>query len=135
MPEIATVSLAAQVLAVKALLKTPKQWSKGELAVDRDGKVADFHDDDACSFCLIGAIARVSDDLKLKAYPFDPYSTVEKSDLGKLVAAVLVGRERVYKSDRITDRFAKFNDSMLTTHGDVLAALDVAYIHAKQSGL
>ncbi|NTJ67561.1 hypothetical protein G6M50_06255 [Agrobacterium rhizogenes] len=44
----------------RELLSDEKRWTKGFYAVDIDGYAAHVDGNEACQFCAIGAIARVS---------------------------------------------------------------------------
>ncbi len=39
------------------IMRDPSRWCRGALARDRDGRGVSYKSADACSFCIVGAIA------------------------------------------------------------------------------
>lgn len=65
----------AQVLRNAAdLLDAPGRWTQGNYAVNATGEGVDYDGDEACSFCVMGAIARVG-----KGHPFDVLRKVDNA--------------------------------------------------------
>lgn len=93
-------------MTVRELLSDPNRWTKCAHARDADGKAVLWTSDEAVCFCLAGAIDRCfRDDPHGKQLAWDKvYAVVVKRGLG----------------------VTGFNDSITTTHKDILAVLDEA---------
>jgi hypothetical protein len=88
----------------RALLEQPEGWTRGVLARDSLGRSAPVTSDDACSFCMNGAIIRAAGGF---------------GDAAWLRACRAV--EKAAGGDNIG-----FNDNPRRKHADVLAAFDRA---------
>jgi hypothetical protein len=101
--------LLQDLKAVRELISDPKNWIRGDLAVDLQNTPVDPEAPEACKFCLMGAILRVSP---------RPGVIVRASPLIDIIYRFLP--ESNYK------QITKFNDDPMTTHQNVLAVLDQA---------
>lgn len=88
--------------AARELLSDPKRWTQYRLARDENGNEAEV--ENGCSFCMLGAIAKVSN-----VDPYTNYNTV--CDVLYDVMPMGLG-------------IGEFNDR--STHAEVLAIMDKA---------
>ena len=94
-------------LGTKAVLDSPKKWTKFEYARDKDGYEVESDDQSAVCFCLVGAINHVA---KGKGIDGGYRPTALKN--------VIVGNGFIY--------ITAFNDADSTTYEDVIRVLDEA---------
>ena len=92
----------------KELISNPNHWAKGSYAFNKQGKEVSYESNDACQFCALGAINKVSSS--------NPLS------LARYRAAVSL-RKCLPKDFNYVD---VFNDSPTTSHEDVLKLFDMA---------
>lgn len=105
--------LVEDLKAARAVIETPDKWAKGYYAYDAKGNWTDADNPEACKFCGIGAVQKVTDG--------------EWGDRARVVEKFLT---EVIRSDTFL-YFPKFNDDPDTTHADVLAAFDRAIAAAE----
>ena len=48
---------------VKSLLSDENKWTKGYMAADSQNNATEFDDDNACKWCLVGAVHRAVPDI------------------------------------------------------------------------
>lgn len=94
-------------------LNSLESWTKTTLALAEDGRPVDPISDDACRFCLVGAIYRVSGGWQKAAPLADLVDTL-------WVRAGCPEPRSSWRAPTLTG----FNDSPLTSHEDVLKLLD-----------
>lgn len=94
--------------ATKALIDTPKKWTKGALARAESGEPIYTDDPEAVCFCLHGAVNRVS----------GHQEHLRRGAKDKIALAI----DTMYPGYGI----AEFNDSSETTHEMMLELLDKA---------
>ena len=92
------------LIAARSLIARPDAWTKVFEARDHNNNSCRVFDDDACKYCMVGAIARASLGKR----------TWERDALQALRLAI--GSESV----------PRFNDHPARTHDEVLAAFDAA---------
>lgn len=96
---------------IRALIEDPSTWTQDAWARNACGREVDFDSPKAVSFCLIGAIRRVTAEDKTEGDYFLEY----------LTAALDI---RGYRAADSYSRLQVFNDT--TTHADVIEVLDEA---------
>lgn len=97
------------LIAARKLVEA--NWCKGASAKDKSGRPVIASNPAAASFCLIGAIEKVT----------SPYEVDGTRDVSHVVEEVL--RDRL-RTEIGTGLIAPFNDHPKTTKDDVLALLD-----------
>lgn len=95
-------------MKVKDLLAKPDAWHKGHMAVDAEGLPVGTEDEEACGWCLLGAVYR--------CYPMGERARV----FDRLLTAIFA-RCGAF-------RITSFNDDPKTTHADLMAVLEEADI-------
>jgi hypothetical protein len=90
------------ILAAAALIENPEAWTQGASARDKEGASVDANSQQACSWCTLGAIDKVS-------YDYNSWQ-----------AATRKVRDVLQKEHSSTP-IAEFNDTH--THAKVLALL------------
>jgi hypothetical protein len=96
------------LVAARKLIEKPEQWTQGWFAKTVSGEEVASLDPRACRWCLEGACRRAS------GFVGDTYGD-EFRPIRRLLTDAIGGR---HPQD--------FNDSSITTHAQVLAALDRA---------
>lgn len=86
--------------AAKELINTPERWTKGCLARTQQGDPTIVDDPDAVCFCMLGALAKVSQG--------------QNHYTGEILY------------EELEEPISNFNDDENTTHADVMAAFDRA---------
>ena len=89
----------------KALIKNKEHWCKEDLAQDKEGRSVDVCDEDAHSWCILGAVTKVFN----YSYEYESAISALKSQLPP-----------DYKS------IDEYNDHFMTTHQDILDLFDDA---------
>ena len=127
-------------------LANPDAWVKGVFAIDKDGIATEFDGDQACSWCLSGAIFRecgftnVDEGIVPKGIPneFDwryHEAHEEQDDIFLYIAEAILEKYPDFpKPDHFYYYFellTEFNDSDSISHPDVIAVLDDAIERAK----
>lgn len=95
------------LVKAKKLLSDPGKWYKGYFAVNKFGKHTSSLKDDACKWCMLGALRRVcfgKNDIQIEA----------ENHLSKAVGW----------------NIPEFNDRKQTTHQDIMNAFDKAIVAA-----
>lgn len=106
---------AAKVLRdVKALLRTPEQWTKGAFALAADGKALTSWCEDAVCWCLVGAVRRKGET-----------RAVRRAAVRALATAALE-KQGIEAADGPMKTLTDFNDADNTTFTDVVEVLDAA---------
>ena len=103
------------LLRSKELLSDKDKWTKGYAARDAEGNATGFDADESHSYCMMGAIAKVTHDMK-NEIPSDNFNKLRTDCYMELDAAI----------NLITDfvGIARFNDHELTKHKEVIGVLD-----------
>jgi hypothetical protein len=104
------------LIATKALLHSPAQWTQEAFARNKNGEVISANSPDATCWCLLGAMDKVLRDNNARP---------AVAEAERIVRNVIRERTGNYWIDG-------FNDSEFTTHADVLALLDKAIERAGQ---
>jgi hypothetical protein len=99
------VTPLAILRGARELLAKPEAWTKGSCARNSAGLSTIATNNDACCFCVVGALMRVSGDSHLGSRS----AAFASNFLHKLSPALSAG---------------DFNDDPNTTHADILALLD-----------
>lgn len=101
------------------LISDPEHWCKGANARNKDGKKTKVFSEDAYSFCMLGALAKVDESPACpEVYEF--FSTV----IEKMSDTIVRKDKEIMLS--------VFNDKHSTTHADVLKVFDLAIKLAKE---
>lgn len=101
-------SAAVVLLQARGILTDEGAWTQGWFARDVQGKQVEATDDDACHWCVVGAVRKANKDLG-----FEPQTY-------PVVAAEQVLRSVVKGS------ISEWNDDGERNHSQVLSALDTA---------
>jgi hypothetical protein len=48
------------LIATRELLSDPMRWTRGAVAKRADGQIVDIHDPEACRFCTVGGLNKVT---------------------------------------------------------------------------
>ena len=96
---------------VKELLITPGHWIKGIIAHNEKGLVTDPIENDACGWCLLGAIDHV-------AY----HNNINRETRNEVQDIIY----KVLEEQRGMCSIPDFNDDHNTKHSDILDVLDEA---------
>lgn len=99
----------------KALISNPESWTQGAFARDKRGRNVECLSYEACCWCAIGSVLRISDSVACDSH--------EALSFLNIAAAVLVD----YAAERRSA--AQFND--LHNHQEVLNLFDTAIDMAK----
>ncbi len=107
--------------AARKLISLPSRWVKRWEAADVDGNQTTATEDDACAFCSLGALLRVTG--SVDSFLYD----ASIARLAHAMYAPGLNRGRIPADVSTPDcAVVSFNDSYFTTHGDVIAAFDDA---------
>ena len=101
------------LLAARALIEREANWTKGPFAADATGRDVDPLSQEACMFCVAGALKRAGENADFMA-GYDAREAIRDA-----VPAVF---ERMH---------VMFNEDQHTTHADVLALFDRAIAAAE----
>lgn len=94
-------------MKIKDLLSDESKWIKRNNAQDKDGNVVYIDSDDACKFCLFGAVRRC-------------YRThYEQEQVADIINDIVV-------DNNLSKNFIKFNDDPRTTFEDIRKVLEEA---------
>lgn len=100
---------------LEKLLSDPERWCKGVLALDSTGKLIDPRGDDACKFCMSGAVtAACGTNRRFRGLVMTRLYT----------AAVDYATQQ--QQDRVVWSIPSFNDAETTTHDDVMKVIRIA---------
>lgn len=112
--------IAKEILAaMRKLLEDPTHWTQGVNARTATGEEVSWHDDQACTFCLNGAMCKV-----------DPDSGDNKSSYH------FQARDLIHHC--IQEKFGQrldlvdFNDAKGRKHEEILSVIDCAIEHAPE---
>lgn len=122
---------AEKLAAVRALLATPDQWCQGAMALDSLGRYTGYTDPESCSFCLVGAIAKVERiDVGMMSY-----ESAKKTDTHRALVQELEASMGESMDDAGFDSLVDFNDHEATGYEQVLALLDrtIAKLEASET--
>ncbi len=92
----------------REILTPPEAWTQGASGRDAEGYACNVHLPRACSFCLMGAVAKAQGELK---------GSVEAGAGAYQTLNRVVGRE---------ERLDLFNDDPQRTHSEILEVFDDA---------
>lgn len=104
------MNIKEHLTKARELLSDPAKWTRGAMAKDACGKLADVTGPNATCFCLQGALCRVA--------------PIGHSATHVYLAQRLAKRNKGYDGD--LNDIAAFNDHYAMGHADVLAVLDEA---------
>ena len=95
---------------VKELLSDKNRWTKGDYAKDETGRSVKVNDDNACKWCLYGAVLKICYDSRHIDYlsEYIVYSSEYLVSSGKISSILLMHR----------------NDNYNTTHEEILEFID-----------
>lgn len=114
-----TVKNSDVLTAARRLISDPKNWTTGELARDKDGKVVAVDSPFACSWCAVGAAIRA--ERIFPVAPWDRHSLTKTLDK----AAIEVNPKASPGNDPGLRPIAALNDKF-GNHAEVLRAYDLA---------
>ena len=106
-----TAGVKKVLMTVRSIIEDERSWGKGQDAVNASMKKVGVMHENACKWCLSGAIQRALI-LYGKRYP-------DEVAVRKQIITVLEKRH-------LTSNIVRFNDSVRTTHKDVMDVLDEA---------
>lgn len=93
---------------IRQLLSEPARWTQGTMARSKSGELVTPRSDDACSWCMFGAVLKVCG------------TTLEAE--GRACRVLEIFRRVVYWPQSIPS----FNDEYGRKHEDILSAIDLA---------
>ena len=116
--------IVADVLeAVRALFCGERAWTKATFARDKDGNSAWVHSEEACCWCLTGAIYRVLGDPDLGK----PHDTVSVANATEEVLAEEIPYSFPVRGNwSANQRLMYYNDDKETGFGDIVGLVDKA---------
>ena len=110
-------------MKLSEVLTGPDKWTQEYLAKDKDGHLVSTDSDDACKFCLMGAVYRVHGE-KSAALELKPETSRDLILLGRSVVSVFPRRHNDAdytdnSRDDAVDVITSFNDADDTAFKDV----------------
>lgn len=118
-------SVKAILVKARELIASAPNWTQGRFAVDRHGGHTDYYQSTAHSFCMLGALRRADYELSGSAPENFLFSKAYDH------AIVLLEDDSAVKARG--GSAWRFNDSVRTTHKEVLNVFDRAIEKAPQS--
>lgn len=97
------------LIAARAMIPTPNEWTKGVNARDANGEPVEACDSDAVCYCTLGAVDSIG------------YSAVSTRDYSRAVLALEAAIPEGFRLEVF-----EYQDLPETTHADVLALFDRA---------
>lgn len=110
------MSLVADLRAARALVATPGQWAQGSYAKDANGRAVQISANEACTFCVMGALDKTTGKGTLTNVGTDRFIAARD--------ALLVGAQTPFN-------LPVWNDDKNRTHAEVLTAFDNAIFDAE----
>jgi hypothetical protein len=107
----------------REILSDPSRWTKGALARNSDGVITRVGDDDACTFCTLGAIQRAAIKLEIVSGDIGFVYQHPSESLARPILEVRNAPSGLSHDDKI-EFVTDFNDDKHTEHKDVLAMFD-----------
>ena len=102
---------------VKSLLKQPNSWTKGAMARNGTAALVDVNSKNATCFCLVGATTRVYGHTQAR----DSVDRKLQQSILRLFPEVTDGLDP-------REVIVRFNDSLSTTHDEILRVVTAANI-------
>ena len=106
--------------AARELISVPERWTQRSYARAADESSRSYNDGEACKWCVMGAIGKVS------RYADHEYTS-------DTVSAALSAIDALRKLGGCSFSVAEFNDATSTTHADVLCMFDRAIARLSQT--
>ena len=107
---------------IKGLLSDQDRWTQGYYAKDENGEDVSCFADDACQWCLLGAITKVTDPLLIS---IDVRNMIDY--------AIMDLHKDLFEEakDESVEPVVFFNDHENTTYETVINVIDAAIVHCE----